>query len=198
MTMTRVLHTAAALALAGLALTACHKREQAGTAPGASSTTAPGGPSAANDRAGNDGDLQGGETMEGGPAMISEDAFLAQYRQLAGVTVTQSGLMYRVIENGPAGGKSPTVTDKVTVQYKGAFMDGSLFDQSANASFTLSDTIEGWRQALPLMKVGDRWEIVIPSALAYGEKGAKDPQTGQQVVPPNSPLIFEIKLLGVG
>jgi FKBP-type peptidyl-prolyl cis-trans isomerase len=186
-----------------LAVAGCHKKQdQTASAPSASTSGAPSssssqGPSAANNRTPSDeGDLKGGENVEGAPATMSEDAFLAEYKKLAGVTVRPSGLMYRVIQSGPAGGKSPKVSDKVTVAYKGSLMDGTVFDQNQNMTFTISDTISGWQEALPLMKVGDAWEIVVPSAMAYGDKGAKD-ANGAVVIPPNAPLVFDIKLMDV-
>jgi FKBP-type peptidyl-prolyl cis-trans isomerase len=203
-----VLSIGAGLALAGLLLGAgCTKKQDktAGTQnkpPEASSAATPSGgqPSAANDRTPMDeGELKGGENVEGAPALMSEDAFLAEYKKLPGVYVRPSGVMYRIIASGPGGGKSPTPADKVRVAYKGSLMDGSIFDQTAQgetSSFSLGDTIVGWRESLPLMKVGDEWEIVIPSALAYGDKGAS--ANGQQVIPPNTPLVFDIKLLEVG
>jgi FKBP-type peptidyl-prolyl cis-trans isomerase len=206
-----VLRIGAGLALAGLLLAAgCTKKQDktAGTEnkpPQGSSAATPGGgppsaPSAANDRTPVDeGELKGGENVEGAPALMSEDAFLAEYKKLPGVFVRPSGVMYRIIESGPGSGKSPKQTDKVRVAYKGSLMDGSVFDQTTQgqtSSFSLGDTIVGWQEALPLMKVGDAWEIVIPSALAYGDKGAS--ANGQQVIPPNTPLVFDIKLFEVG
>ncbi|MFO1187281.1 MAG: FKBP-type peptidyl-prolyl cis-trans isomerase [Alphaproteobacteria bacterium] len=120
----------------------------------------------------------------------------SQNTKLPGVYVRPSGIMYRIIEAGPAGGKSPKVSDKIRVAYKGALMDGTVFDQNPSASFTLQDTIAGWQEAVPMMRVGDAWEIVIPSALAYGDKGVS--ANGQQVIPPNTPLVFDIKLMEVG
>jgi len=205
MTQNWVFRVGAGLAVASLLIVAgCHKKSEkpaSGETPPASSSSTPpsSGPSAANDRTPSDeGDLKGGDNVDGAPATMSEDAFLAEYKKLAGVIVRPSGLMYRVIASGPAGGKSPKITDKVTVAYKGSLMDGTVFDetpQGQNATFGLSDAIPGWQEALPLMKVGDAWEIVVPSALAYGEKGAK--QGDQQVIPPNTPLVFDIKLMNV-
>jgi FKBP-type peptidyl-prolyl cis-trans isomerase len=131
-------------------------------------------------------------TIDGAPAMMSEDAFLSAYRQVDGVVALDDGLMYRVITSGK--GKSPTVNDSVRVSYKGTLMDGSVFDQTKpgeTLTLELARTIPGWREALPMMKEGDKWEVVIPSALAYGEAGAPP------AVPPNSPLVFEITLVEV-
>ncbi len=189
------------LAVASLLVVAgCHKKQDQTASASPSGASAPSSssqnPSAANDRSGNEGDLKGGENVEGAPATMSEDGFLAEYKKLAGVTVRPSGLMYRVIQAGPGTGKAPAAGSKVTVAYKGSLMDGTVFDQNQNLALSLSDTIAGWQEALPLMKVGDAWEIVVPSAMAYGDKGAKD-ANGAVVIPPNAPLIFDIKLLDV-
>lgn len=190
----------AGLAVSGLVLAGCSKKTEKGaeTKPAGTETATnpPATPSAANDRSADEGELKGGENVEGAPAMMSEDAFLAEYKKLPGVYVRPSGIMYRIIEAGAAGGKSPKVSDKIRVAYKGALMDGTVFDQNPSASFTLADTIAGWQEAVPMMKVGDAWEIVIPSALAYGDKGVS--ANGQQVIPPNTPLVFDIKLMEVG
>jgi FKBP-type peptidyl-prolyl cis-trans isomerase len=131
------------------------------------------------------------DTVNGMPAMMSEDAFLSAYRQIDGVVVLSDGLMYRVIASGK--GKSPKPTDKVRVIYKGTLMDGSVFDQTPagqTSEIDLNKAIAGWREALPLMKEGDKWEVVIPSSLAYGE-------TGTEGIAPNSPLVFDIELVAV-
>ena len=124
--------------------------------------------------------------------MMSEDAFLSAYREVDGVIALNDGLMYRVISTGK--GKSPTLSDSVKVSYKGTLMDGTVFDQTKpgeTLTLQLARTIAGWREALPMMKEGDKWEIVIPSALAYGETGVPPS------IPPNSPLVFEITLVEV-
>lgn len=197
MAQNRFLWVIAGLAVSGLVLAGCGKKTEKGAdakTPAGTETAAK--PSAANDRPGDEGELKGGENVDGAPAMISEEAFLAEYKKVPGVYVRPSGIMYRIIESGPAGGKSPKVTDKIRVAYQGALMDGTVFDQNPSASFTLADTIAGWQEAVPMMKVGDAWEVVIPSALAYGDKGVQ--ANGQQVIPPNTPLIFSIKLMEVG
>ena len=122
-----------------------------------------------------------------------EDAFLSENETKEGVHVTASGLQYKVLKDGS--GKKPTVDDSVTVNYRGTFLDGKEFDSSykRNEPDTLpvGGVIPGWTEALQLMKTGSKWEIYIPSKLAYGERGVGE------VIPPNSTLIFEVELLSV-
>lgn len=105
---------------------------------------------------------------------------------------TESGLIYRIIKEGF--GKIPLSEDKVIVQYNGKFVDGTVFDSSDNrggsATFKVSGLIKGWQEALQMMPVGSKWELVVPSILGYGEKN-------QGNVPGMSTLIFEVELLGI-
>jgi FKBP-type peptidyl-prolyl cis-trans isomerase FklB len=121
------------------------------------------------------------------------EAFLAENAQKEGVTVLPSGLQYRVVEAGK--GKSPTAENMVTVHYRGRLVDGTEFDSSYErgepATFPVAGVIPGWTEALQLMQEGAKWELVIPPALAYGERGAG------QVIGPNAVLIFEVELLKV-
>ena len=123
----------------------------------------------------------------------SNKKFLDENAKKAGVKVTADGLQYRVIKAGT--GKSPTApTDNVTVTYKGSLITGQVFDQTQDgmpATFPAGQLIPGWVEALQMMKVGDEWEIVIPSALGYGEQGAGG------VIPPNQTLVFQMALLKV-
>ena len=132
----------------------------------------------------------------GGAADISPESnkkFLDDNAKKPGVKVTADGLQYRVIKAGT--GKSPTApTDNVTVTYKGSLITGQVFDQTQDgmpATFPAGQLIPGWVEALQMMKVGDEWEIVIPSALGYGEQGAGG------VIPPNQTLVFQMALLKV-
>ena len=103
------------------------------------------------------------------------------------------GLSYRVLRAGT--GASPTLSDVIRVDYRGTLADGTVFDSSYQrgepADFPLVRLIPGWQKAIPLMKEGAKWELHIPAALAYGEKGAGD------LIPPNAPLTFEIELIKV-
>jgi FKBP-type peptidyl-prolyl cis-trans isomerase FklB len=118
-------------------------------------------------------------------------AFLAQNKNRDGVKTTASGLQYKVLKQG--NGATPRKTDIVTVNYRGTFLDGTEFDSSyarnEPAKFPCDRVIGGWVEALQLMHVGDKWQIFVPSNLAYGEAGMGND------IPPNAALVFEIELL---
>lgn len=120
--------------------------------------------------------------------------FLARNAQQPGVVRLPSGIEYSVLKKG-TGTVSPTVTSRVTVNYRGMLVDGTEFDSTwahgAPVSFTVDKVIRGWQDVIPRMHVGDRWKVVIPPALAYGEAGAL-PRIG-----PNEALVFEIELLDI-
>lgn len=122
------------------------------------------------------------------------EAFLSENAKKEGVQVLSSGLQYRVVREGT--GAVPKETDTVTVNYRGMHIDGTEFDSSFKrnkpASFRVDRVIRGWTEALQLMKEGAKWELFIPSKLAYGARGAGSG------VPPNSTLIFEVDLISVG
>ena len=121
------------------------------------------------------------------------EAFLAANGKKEGVVTLPSGLQYKVLAAGK--GKSPNPTDNVTVHYRGTYVDGTEFDSSfkrnAPATFGVDRVIAGWQEALPMMKEGAKWQLFIPSNLAYGEKGA-----GGQIGP-NATLIFEVELVSI-
>src|SRR5579872_484315 len=121
------------------------------------------------------------------------DAFLAQNKSKDGVKTTADGLQYKVITQGT--GPTPTANDTVSVNYRGTLINGTEFDSSYKrgqpASFPVSGVIKGWTEALQLMPVGSKYQIFIPSDLAYGERGP-GPEIG-----PNSTLIFEVELLSI-
>ena len=121
------------------------------------------------------------------------EAFLAENKKKEGVKVLPSGLQYKVIKEGT--GAIPKATDSATVNYKGTLINGTEFDSSYRrgqpATFQVNGVIKGWTEALQLMKVGSKWQLFVPSDLAYGEKGA-GPQIG-----PNAVLIFEVELLSI-
>ncbi len=123
-----------------------------------------------------------------------EDKFLAENSKKQGVVTLPSGLQYKVVKS--ANGPSPKATDKVTVHYRGTLINGQEFDSSIGrgepVTFPVNGVIPGWTEALQLMKVGEKWELYIPAALAYGNRGA-----GQQIEP-GATLIFEVELLGIG
>jgi FKBP-type peptidyl-prolyl cis-trans isomerase FklB len=121
------------------------------------------------------------------------DAFLAENGKKEGVTTTTSGLQYKVLKSGS--GASPKKTDSVKVHYHGTLIDGKVFDSSVQrgepVTFQVDGVIPGWVEALQLMKVGDKWQLFIPSKLAYAER-SPDPTIG-----PNATLVFEVELLGI-
>ena len=120
-------------------------------------------------------------------------AYLAENSTKEGVTTTESGLQYEVLTKGE--GSSPTPQDNVTVHYTGTLTDGTVFDSSVErgepATFGVSQVIPGWTEALQLMSVGDKFRLVIPSELAYGQRGS-----GAKIAP-NSTLVFEVELLKI-
>lgn len=121
------------------------------------------------------------------------DAFLAENAKKEGVKTTSSGLQYKILKAGT--GPSPKATDTVKVHYHGTLINGTVFDSSVQRgepiSFPVQRVIPGWVEALQLMKVGDKWQLVIPPDLAYGAEGSS-PE-----IAPNSTLIFEVELLGI-
>ena len=127
-----------------------------------------------------------------GTNLKAGEAFLAENAKKEGVKTTASGLQYKVIKSGA--GPSPKPTDVVKVHYHGTLIDGTIFDSSVQrntpATFPVNGVIPGWTEALQLMKVGDKWQLVIPAKLAYGEEGPGP-------IGPNSVLIFEVELLGI-
>ncbi len=119
--------------------------------------------------------------------------FLAENKKKEGVKTLPSGLQYKVIKAGT--GKKPKADDMVTVNYRGTLIDGSEFDSSYRrgqpATFQVSGVISGWTEALQLMQEGSKWELFIPSNLAYGERGRPG------IIGPNATLIFEVELVSV-
>jgi len=120
-------------------------------------------------------------------------AFMEENGKQDGVVTTESGLQYKVIEAGD--GATPTPKDKVIAHYKGTLLDGTVFDSSYDrgqpATFPVTGVIQGWQEALQLMKEGAKWELVIPAELAYGPRGAG------QLIGPNETLKFEIELIAI-
>lgn len=119
--------------------------------------------------------------------------FLTENAKREEVFTSDNGIQYRVIKAGD--GPQPTQNDKVKVHYRGTLIDGTEFDSSYKrgtpASFSLRAVVRGWREAIPMMPVGSKWEIFLPADMAYGSRGS-----GRKI-PPHSTLIFEIELLGI-
>lgn len=121
-------------------------------------------------------------------------AFMEKNAREDGVQTLPSGLQYKVVQSGPAGGISPDRNDLVKVDYEGKLTDNTVFDSSfargAPAIFTPEEVVKGWTEALQKMRVGDEWLLYVPPELGYGEQG--NPK-----IPANSVLIFRLKLLDV-
>lgn len=118
--------------------------------------------------------------------------FMATNAKAPGVVVLPSGLQYKVVQSGPAG-PSPKEGDVVKVQYEGTLTSGKVFDATPagkSALMPLQGLIPAWMEAIPKMHVGDEWMLYAPPALAYGPEGAGP-------IPPNSVLVFKVKLVGM-
>lgn len=120
------------------------------------------------------------------------EEFLAANAENEGVQVTESGLQYKIIEEGA--GETPSAEDVVKVHYHGTLLDGTVFDSSVDRGepieFPVNGVIKGWQEALQLMPVGSKFKVWIPQELAYGERGAGE-------IPPYSALIFDIELIDI-
>ena len=122
-------------------------------------------------------------------ALAAEQQFLAKEKAQSGVRELADGIL--LTELSPGSGAKPLASDEVQVKYVGRLPDGTVFDQSTQPQwFRLDSVISGWSSALQQMPVGAKWRLVIPSAQAYGADGAGE------LIPPYSPLVFEIELLG--
>ena len=130
---------------------------------------------------------------KGADAKAAGEKFLAENKNKKGVTTLKNGLQYKVIKQGD--GKKPTSSDSVVAHYEGKLINGKVFDSSMKrgqpATFPLNGVIKGWQEILPLMPVGSKWTVYIPSELAYGTRGAG------ASIGPNETLIFDIELLEI-
>jgi FKBP-type peptidyl-prolyl cis-trans isomerase FklB len=121
------------------------------------------------------------------------EAFLAANKTKDGVVTLPSGLQYKILKAGD--GKKPGHDDKVVCNYRGTLIDGTEIDSSYKrnepSTLPITGVIKGWTEALQLMPVGSKWEIFVPSDLAYGEQGNRG------VIGPNATLIFEVELLSI-
>ena len=131
--------------------------------------------------------------MQGEVNLAKGKAFLEANANEEGVQVTESGLQYKVIEEGT--GDKPVATDTVKVHYCGTLIDGEKFDSSYDrgtpAQFPVNGVIQGWVEALQLMGEGAKWKLFIPPELAYGARGAGG------VIGPNAALIFDVELIAI-
>lgn len=123
----------------------------------------------------------------------AQEQFFSENLKKEGVKQTGSGLQYEIVEEGK--GESPKAESKVNVHYHGMFLDGKVFDSSVDrgkpVSFPVNGVIQGWQEALQMMKPGSKWKLYIPSGLAYGSRGAGN------AIPPHTPLMFDVELLEV-
>lgn len=121
------------------------------------------------------------------------ETFLAENAKKSGIISTKSGLQYQVLQAGQ--GKKPSANSKVSVNYEGRLLDGTVFDSSIarnqSVEFQVSQVIAGWTEGLQLMQEGAKYRFFIPAKLAYGEIGSGD------AIGPNSTLIFDVELLKV-
>jgi FKBP-type peptidyl-prolyl cis-trans isomerase FklB len=134
------------------------------------------------------------EMQRAGDASKKEgEAFLAANKSKEGVVTLPSGLQYKILTQGT--GPKPTASDSVVCNYRGTLLNGTEFDSSYKrgqpATFPVNGVIKGWTEALQLMPVGSKWQLFVPSDLAYGER-SPGPEIG-----PNSTLIFEVELLSI-
>ena len=124
---------------------------------------------------------------------LEGEKFLAENKKNKDVVELSNGLQYKVLIEGE--GAKPVITDTVVVHYRGTLIDGTEFDSSyrrgKSTSIPLNGAIQGWQEALPLMKVGSKWQIYVPAALGYGDQGAG------QAIGPSSTLIFDIELMSI-
>jgi len=136
--------------------------------------------------------MEAKEKAAGSDNKAKGEAFLEANKKKDGWQTTPNGLQYKVVTTGT--GPKPTATDTVVTQYRGTTIDGTEFDSSYKrnepAEFPVSAVIPGWTEALQMMPVGSKWQLAIPSNLAYGENAP--PQIG-----PNSVLLFDIELVAI-
>lgn len=130
------------------------------------------------------------EVPQSEKALAGEQQFLAREKAASGVRELADGIL--LTELTPGTGSKPLASDEVQVKYVGRLPDGTVFDKSTQPQwFRLDSVISGWSSALQQMPVGAKWRLVIPSAQAYGADGAGE------LIPPYTPLVFEIELLGI-
>lgn len=138
--------------------------------------------------------MQAKKADAGRAAVDAGKAYLVSNKAKPDVKTTADGLQYKVLKDGT--GPLPKASDTVTVNYRGTLINGTEFDSSYKrnepATFPVGGVIKGWTEALQLMKVGSKWQLVIPSELAYGQSGTPDGS-----IAPGSTLIFEVELLGI-
>jgi FKBP-type peptidyl-prolyl cis-trans isomerase FklB len=129
----------------------------------------------------------------GAEAKAAGEKYLAENKVKEGVVSLPSGIQYKVLTEGT--GEKPTLESTVVAHYHGSLIDGTVFDSSyergSPATFSLARVVKGWQEVLPLMPVGSKWQVAIPSEMAYGETGAP-PKIGG-----NETLLFDIELVDI-
>lgn len=130
---------------------------------------------------------------QGGAAKEAGEKYLEENKKREGVVALASGLQYKILTTG--NGPQPKASQTVKCHYEGRLINGEVFDSSVRrgepAEFPVSGVIPGWVEALQLMPVGSKWQLYIPSELAYGTHGAG------QAIGPNETLIFDVELLAI-
>mgnify|MGYP003087420457 FL=1 len=133
------------------------------------------------------------QNEKGKEAKEAGEKFLAENKTREGVVTLESGLQYKILNEGA--GAKPTANDTVKCHYEGRLINGQVFDSSIRrgepAEFPVGGVIAGWVEALQLMSVGSKWQLYIPSELAYGQHGAG------AAIGPNETLIFDVELLEI-
>jgi FKBP-type peptidyl-prolyl cis-trans isomerase FklB len=137
--------------------------------------------------------MQSSKSKKAEPAKKEGQAFLDSNKNKPGVVSLKSGLQYKILKEGS--GPKPTPGDRVKVHYHGTLLNGKVFDSSVQRGepieFGVSEVIPGWTEGLQLMPAGSKWQLFIPSDLAYGDAGAGSD------IPPGSTLIFDVELLEI-
>ncbi len=137
--------------------------------------------------------MEAKQKAEGEKNAAAGKKFLEDNAKKDGVKTLPSGLQYKILAEGK--GDSPKATDTVKTNYKGTLIDGTEFDSSYKrgqpATFPVNGVIKGWTEALQVMKPGAKWQLFVPSDLAYGPRGAGE------LIGPNSTLVFEVELLEI-
>ena len=137
--------------------------------------------------------FEGLQKEQGNAAKEAGNKFLEENKKQEGVITLPSGLQYKILKNG--NGPKPKASDTVKCHYEGRLINGAIFDSSIRrgepAEFPVSRVIAGWVEALQLMNTGSKWQLYIPSELAYGSHGAG------QSIGPNETLIFDVELLDI-
>lgn len=137
--------------------------------------------------------LEAQEAEQAKTLAVEGESFLEENAKKSGITVTDSGLQYEILQTGD--GETPNASSTVRTHYHGTLIDGTIFDSSVDrgqpAEFPVNGVIAGWTEALQIMPVGSKWRLYVPHNLAYGERGA-----GASIAP-YSALIFDVELLDI-